>query len=69
MNALASQAAALRRFNRFYTGAIGVLTDRYLGLSRPLGEARVLFEMARTAPPSGTCATCSTWTRATSAVS
>jgi DNA-binding MarR family transcriptional regulator/GNAT superfamily N-acetyltransferase len=45
MNALASQAAALRRFNRFYTGAIGVLTDRYLGLSRPLGEARVLFEI------------------------
>src|SRR5271154_6974262 len=36
---------AFRGFNRFYTGAIGILTDRYLGQARPLGEARLLFEI------------------------
>ncbi|HEY3502395.1 MAG TPA: helix-turn-helix domain-containing GNAT family N-acetyltransferase [Actinocatenispora sp.] len=35
----------MRRFNRFYTRHIGVLTDRYLGQSRPLGEARLLYEI------------------------
>jgi DNA-binding MarR family transcriptional regulator/GNAT superfamily N-acetyltransferase len=39
------QAEALRRFNRFYTRHIGVLTDRYLGQSRPLGEARLIYEI------------------------
>ncbi len=34
-----------RKFNRFYTQTIGVLTDRYLGQGRPLGESRVLFEI------------------------
>ena len=38
-------AEQVRDFNRFYTQAIGVLTDRYLGQLRPLGEARVLFEV------------------------
>jgi DNA-binding MarR family transcriptional regulator/GNAT superfamily N-acetyltransferase len=45
MKDIVGQAASLRGFNRFYTSAIGVLTDRYLGLSRPLGEARVIFEI------------------------
>lgn len=36
---------AFRQFNRFYTQTIGVLTDRYLGQARPLGEARLLFEI------------------------
>lgn len=36
---------ALRRFNRYFTRRIGVLNDHYLGQDRPLGEARLLFEI------------------------
>ncbi|MFD8044009.1 GNAT family N-acetyltransferase [Streptomyces chartreusis] len=36
---------ALRRFNRYFTRRIGVLDDHYLGQDRPLGEARLLFEV------------------------
>jgi DNA-binding MarR family transcriptional regulator/GNAT superfamily N-acetyltransferase len=35
----------LRRFNRYFTRRIGVLDDHYLGQDRPLGEARLLFEV------------------------
>ena len=35
----------LRQFNRFYTQTIGVLSDRYLGQARPLGQSRLLFEI------------------------
>ncbi|MBQ1090203.1 MarR family transcriptional regulator [Streptomyces sp. B93] len=38
--------AAFRRFNRYFTRRIGVLDDHYLGRDRPLGEARLLFEIA-----------------------
>src|SRR3954462_2584397 len=34
----------VRSFNRLVTSQVGALSDRYLGL-RPLGEARVLFEI------------------------
>ncbi|HEY1276131.1 MAG TPA: helix-turn-helix domain-containing GNAT family N-acetyltransferase [Thermoleophilaceae bacterium] len=36
--------AAVRAFNRLVTRQVGALQDRYLG-HRPLGEARVLFEI------------------------
>ncbi|PWI17582.1 GNAT family N-acetyltransferase [Streptomyces sp. Act143] len=39
------QVAALRRFNRYFTRRIGALDDHYLGQDRPLGEARLLFEI------------------------
>src|SRR5581483_41785 len=35
----------VRRFNRLVTERVGVLNDRFLGLSRPLGEARLLWEI------------------------
>jgi DNA-binding MarR family transcriptional regulator/GNAT superfamily N-acetyltransferase len=37
--------AEVRRFNRTVTAHIGALDDRYLGLGRPLGEARLLWEI------------------------
>ena len=42
---IVDDAERLRRFSRFFTQRIGVLTDRYLGQPRPLGEARLLFEI------------------------
>ncbi|MGW2520122.1 GNAT family N-acetyltransferase [Streptomyces sp. NPDC001617] len=42
----AEHVAALRRFNRYFTRRIGALDDHYLGQDRPLGEARLLFEIA-----------------------
>ena len=42
----AEHVAALRRFNRYFTRRIGVLDDHYLGQDRPLGEARLLFEIS-----------------------
>ncbi|MFD5570258.1 bifunctional helix-turn-helix transcriptional regulator/GNAT family N-acetyltransferase [Streptomyces cadmiisoli] len=44
------QVAAFRRFNRYFTRRIGVLDDHYLGQDRPLGEARLLFEICRSGP-------------------
>src|ERR1700726_989385 len=39
------QIEAVRRFNRALTRRIGVLDDSYLGLGRPLAEARLLYEI------------------------
>ena len=35
----------VRRFNRTVTERVGALNDRFLGLARPLGEARLLWEI------------------------
>jgi 2-aminoadipate transaminase len=37
--------AAFRQFSRHFTRQAGVLADQYLGQGRPLGAARVLFEI------------------------
>ncbi|MFD5439543.1 GNAT family N-acetyltransferase [Streptomyces tendae] len=49
MESVPEVVTALRRFNRYFTRRIGALDDRYLGQDRPLGEARLLFEIAETA--------------------
>ncbi|WP_405772595.1 GNAT family N-acetyltransferase [Streptomyces sp. NBC_01538] len=36
---------ALRQFSRYFTRRVGALDDHYLGQDRPLGEARLLFEI------------------------
>ena len=40
------QIERIRDFNRFYTESLGLLTDQYLGLDRPLGPSRLLWEIA-----------------------
>src|SRR3954451_11230601 len=35
----------VRRFNRTVTERVGALNDRFLGRGRPLGEARLLWEV------------------------
>ena len=40
-----SPIAEIRRFSRFYTERIGALDEHFLGQGRPLGEARLLFEI------------------------
>jgi DNA-binding MarR family transcriptional regulator/predicted N-acetyltransferase YhbS len=42
-----AQVDAIRSFNRFYTGVIGVLGQGLLGTEWSLTEVRVLFELAR----------------------
>ncbi|MGA2891707.1 MAG: bifunctional helix-turn-helix transcriptional regulator/GNAT family N-acetyltransferase [Xanthobacteraceae bacterium] len=46
-----SRIAMVRRFNRFYTRQIGVLRKTYLDSPYSLGEARVLYEIARQGSP------------------
>ena len=40
-----SPYATLRRFNRAWTQRVGVLDESFLGSGRPLGPARLLFEI------------------------
>ncbi|MEV5952578.1 helix-turn-helix domain-containing GNAT family N-acetyltransferase [Streptomyces sp. NPDC051987] len=40
-----AQIEQVRRFNRTVTERVGVLHDRYLGRDRPIGEARLLWEI------------------------
>lgn len=41
----AGQISQVRRFNRTVTERVGVLHDHYLGRGRPIGEARLLWEI------------------------
>ncbi|MFI0263632.1 GNAT family N-acetyltransferase [Streptomyces sp. NPDC017056] len=41
----AVQISQVRQFNRTVTERVGVLHDRYLGRDRPIGEARLLWEV------------------------
>ena len=41
----ATEVDQVRRFNRVVTQRVGALNDRFLGLSRPLGEARMVWEI------------------------
>jgi DNA-binding MarR family transcriptional regulator/GNAT superfamily N-acetyltransferase len=43
---LATQIDAVRRFNRFYTAALGLLDRAHLGSPYSLAETRVLYELA-----------------------
>ncbi|MDX8451862.1 MarR family transcriptional regulator [Mesorhizobium sp. VK9D] len=43
----------IRRFNRFYTGLVGLLDETLMQSPYTLAEARVLFELARKARPAG----------------
>ncbi|MEU6548733.1 helix-turn-helix domain-containing GNAT family N-acetyltransferase [Streptomyces sp. NPDC046915] len=40
-----AQIEQVRRFNRTVTERVGALQDRYLGRDRPIGEARLLWEV------------------------
>ncbi|MCG8549606.1 MAG: helix-turn-helix domain-containing GNAT family N-acetyltransferase [Desulfobacterales bacterium] len=40
----------IRAFNRFYTGKIGLITNRFLKSEYSLVQARVLYELSTTAP-------------------
>ncbi len=39
--------ATVRSFSRAVTLRVGIFTDRFLGRDRPLGEARLIFEVGR----------------------
>src|SRR5919108_6332957 len=42
---MAEMVEQVRRFNRTVTERVGALNDHFLGLERPLGEARLLWEI------------------------
>jgi len=43
----AQQVRRVRSFNRVVSQRIGALKDRFLDRDRPLGEARLLYEIGR----------------------
>lgn len=48
---MSNVVATLRRFNRTHTQRIGALDDSFLGSGRPLGPARLLFEIGPDGAP------------------
>ncbi len=50
---LAHRIEAVRRFNRFYPGRIGLLGEGYLDPAYTLTEARLLYEIAHREPTDG----------------
>lgn len=53
----ASQIAQIRHFNRAVTRRVGALNDSFLSRGRPLGEARVLYEIGPDGAELGTLRT------------
>ena len=51
VNQMQALVEGVRRFNRFYTAAIGTLDERLLKSSLSLAEARLLFEIATSERP------------------
>lgn len=45
-NDISDRVEAIRRFNRFYTQQIGLVTNQYLNTPFSLTEARVIYELA-----------------------
>ncbi len=43
--ATAADLATFRRFNRYFAKRTGVLSERYLGQDRPVGQSRLLYEI------------------------
>lgn len=52
MSTVEPTVAAVRRFNRFYTGIIGALDEGHLASDFALAEVRVLYEIANRTGPS-----------------
>jgi DNA-binding MarR family transcriptional regulator/GNAT superfamily N-acetyltransferase len=44
-DSMVDQVSQVRTFNRIVTQRVGALNDRFLGRARPLGEARLLWEI------------------------
>jgi len=54
MDDIETRVDAVRRFSRFYTKRIGLLSDGFLGSEYSLTEARVIYELAHSEPQSPT---------------